>query len=304
MSAAARHGAAMSPQDQAGRVAIVTGANRGLGLELVKALSARGATVVMACRDVAAGLAQADALQRVNPSAALQVVRLDLADLASVQSFAAAMQARFAQIDLLLHNAAAILVPKALTRDGFEQHIGVNHLGAFALTAGLLPLMQATAGARIVSFGSLAHRLTKGLDFADPHYARSAYAPMDAYGRSKLAAMSFAFELDRRLRAAGMPLRALAAHPGYAATNPDLGGLFMRLSTRLFAQPPAQGALPALQAALAADAEGGDYYGPGGFKELSGRPVKVQARAEARDAALAAQLWAWSEQATGLRIPL
>lgn len=294
----------MSAADQAGRVAIVTGANRGLGLELVKALSARGATVVMACRDVAAGLAQADALQRAQPAAALQVVRLDLADLGSVRCFAESMQARFARIDLLLHNAAAILVPKALTRDGFEMHLGVNHLGAFALTAQLLPLMRDVPGARLVSFGSLAHRLTKGLDFADPHYAHSAYTPMDAYGRSKLAAMSFAFELDRRLRAAGLPLRALAAHPGYAATNPDLGGLFMRLSTRLFAQPPAMGTLPALQAALAADAEGGDYYGPGGFKELSGAPVKVQARAEAHDRALAARLWTWSEQATGLRIAL
>lgn len=290
--------------EASGRVAIVTGANRGLGLELVKALCARGLQVIMACRDVAAGEAQAAALRALQPQARLSVLPIDLADLASVQRFAEQVHARHARLDLLLHNAAAILVPKTLTRDGFEQHLGVNHLGAFALTARLLLLMQDVPGARIVSFGSLAHRLTKGLDFTDPHFAQSAYTPMDAYGRSKLAAMSFAFELDRRLRAAGLPLRALVAHPGYAATNPNLGGFFMRLSTRLFAQPPAQGVLPALQAALAADAEGGDYYGPGGFKELRGPPVKVEARPEAYDPALAAQLWAWSERQTGLRLPL
>ncbi|MGH8460827.1 MAG: oxidoreductase [Stenotrophobium sp.] len=284
----------------AGKIAVVTGANRGLGLEITCGLAGAGATVVMACRDAArAQAAQAEVHQRV-PDARLEVMALDLADLESVRDFAQAFEQKFTRLDLLCNNASAIMVPKQKTRDGFEMHIGVNHLGSFALTGLLLPRLIATPGARIVNTASLAHGLNKGLNLDDLHFEHTPYKEMEAYGRSKLAALLFTFELDRRLRAIGANVLATAAHPGYTNTNPDLGGFFMRLSTRLFAQAVAMGALPALYAATATDVQGGEYFGPGGFKQLGGHPARVDCRADAHDPVLAAKLWAQSEQLTGV----
>lgn len=280
----------------AGRTAVVTGANRGLGLEIARGLAAAGANVVLACRD--AGKAQtALATLRGTPSA----LALDLTDLSSIRRFAAEFKARHQRLDLLVHNAAAILVPLRRTRDGFEQHLATNHLGPFALTGLLLDALAAAPQARVVTMGSLAHRLTPGLDLDDPNFERKPYKEMDAYAKSKLAALLFCFELDRRLRRTGLPILSVAAHPGYTATNPDLGGFFMRLSTRLFAQKPELGALPALYAACAPDVAGGAYYGPAGYKELGGHPRRVDCRPEARDPQMAERLWTLSEQWTGVR---
>ncbi|MGH8539759.1 MAG: short-chain dehydrogenase, partial [Stenotrophobium sp.] len=190
---------------------------------------------------------------------------------------------------------------KQKTRDGFEMHIGTNHLGSFALTGLLLDRLRSTPGARIVNTASMAHRLNKGLDLDDLHLERTPYKEMDAYGRSKLAALLFTFELARRLKKSGVAVTTAAAHPGWSNTNPDFGSFFMRLSNKLFAQSAAMGALPALHAATAADVSGGDYWGPGGFKELGGYPKKVDCREDARDPALAAKLWTLSEQLTGVR---
>lgn len=286
---------------QSGKIALVTGANRGLGLEISSALAAAGATVVMACRDPARAQAGVDEVRRRVPKAAVEVMPLNLADLSSVRAFAAAFSNRFPKLDLLCNNASAILVPLQKTRDGFEMHIGTNHLGHFALTAQLLPLLQKAPAARVVNTSSLAHTMTPGMDLDDLHFEHKRYKDMDAYGKSKLAALLFTFELERRLKKAGLPVVATVAHPGYAATNMELGGFFMRLSTRLFAQPAAMGALPALYAATAPGVAGGDYYGPGGFKELKGYPKKAKPRPEARDPVLAAQLWSLSEQLTGVR---
>jgi NAD(P)-dependent dehydrogenase (short-subunit alcohol dehydrogenase family) len=286
-----------------GRRALVTGANRGLGLEITRALARAGATVVMACRDVSKAKAAAAQLQAEIPAARIEVMAVDLAELESIRRFAGEFTARHATLDILCNNASAILVPFAKTRDGFEMHLGTNVIGTYALTLRLLGCLRAAPGARIVNTASLAHRLTPGMDFEDPHFARKPYQDMDAYGKSKLGTLLFTFELDRRLRQAGVPVIAVAAHPGYTATNLDLGSFFMRLSTRLFAQPPALGALPALYAATAAGVAGGDYYGPGGFKELRGHPAKADCRPEARDPQQAAQLWALCEQATGLHYP-
>ena len=299
MSAAQKWTAADIPS-QAGKVALVTGANRGLGLEITSALAAAGATVVMACRDATRAQAGVDEVRRRAPQGRVEVMPLDLAQLASVRSFAAQFSNRFPRLDILCNNASAILVPLQRTRDGFETHIGTNHLGHFALTGQLLPRLQAAPAARIVNTSSLAHTMTPGMDLDDLHFERKPYKDMDAYSKSKLAALLFTFELDRRLKKAGLPIAAAAAHPGYAATNMDLGGFFMRLSTKLFAQPAAMGALPALYAATAPGVAGGEYYGPGGFKELKGYPKKAVARPEARDPALAARLWAMSEQLTGV----
>ncbi len=285
----------------AGKLAIVTGANRGLGLEITTGLADAGAKIVMACRDPARAQAGVDELHRRVPNALVEVMPLDLADLASVRAFAQNFSRKYSQLDLLCNNASAILVPLQKTREGFEMHIGTNHLGHFALTGLLLERLKASSSARILNTASLAHRLTPGMDLDDLHFEHKPYKDMDAYGKSKLAALLFTFELDRRLKQAGLPILTSAAHPGYAATNMDLGGFFMRLSTRLFAQPVAMGALPALYAATAPDVVGGDYYGPGGFKGLKGYPKKADCRPEARDPALAARLWIVSEQLTGVK---
>lgn len=285
----------MSVPPQAGSTAIVTGANRGLGFEIARELAAAGAHVVLACRDAALGR---DAARRIGANA--EALELDLADLASVRAFAGAVASRFARLDLLVNNASAILQPRGHTRDGFELHMGVNHLGTFALTGLLLDRLSAAPAARVVSTGSLAHKLARRLPLDDLQYRDGPYEPMEAYGRSKWATLLFTFELDRRCRQAQRPIRAVAAHPGWANTNPDRGGFFMRLANGLMAQPPDAGAAPVLHAATAEDVVGGDYFGPAGVGELRGPPRRVEARAEARDPQLGARLWKISEELTGV----
>jgi len=286
---------------QAGKVALVTGANRGLGLEIAAGLAGAGATVVMACRDTQRAQAAAAEVRQRIPQAQLDLMPLDLADLSSVRRFAQEFRARYACLDLLCNNASAIMVPLQKTRDGFEMHIGTNHLGPFALTGLLLDRLQAAPAARLVNTSSMAHRLTKGVNLDDLHFERRPYKEMDAYGQSKLAVLLFTFEIERRLRQSGAAAIAVAAHPGWANTNPDQGGLMMRLTGALMAQPPAMGALPALYAATAPGVRGGDHFGPGGFKELRGYPVKVGCSETARDPELARRLWTQSETLTGVR---
>jgi NAD(P)-dependent dehydrogenase (short-subunit alcohol dehydrogenase family) len=283
-----------------GKVAVVTGANRGLGLEIAGALAAAGAAVVMACRDPEKAVAARQEVLARAPRADAEALALDLASLASIRAFAEALRSRHDRLDLLVNNASAILVPEGRTRDGFETHFGTNHLGSFALTGLLIDPLLAAPAARIVNTSSSAHRLTRGLDFDDLAFERSVYKPMEAYGRSKLATLLFTFELDRRLRRAGAAAVAMAAHPGYSNTNPDKGGLLMRLATALVAQPGSMGALPALYAASAPGVQGGDYYGPGGLAEMRGWPAKAGCAPAARDPATAARLWEVSAGLTGV----
>lgn len=282
------------------RAAVITGANRGLGLEIAGALAGAGATVVMACRDAAKGEAAAAAVLRRAPQARVQVMPLDLADLTSIRSFAAGVGAAFPKLDILVNNASAILVPRAATRDGFEMHMGVNHLGAFALTGLLLERLKAAGAARVVNTSSIAHKMAKRLPLDDLQYREGPYVEMEAYGRSKWATLLFTLELDRRLRKAGLPIVTAAAHPGWSNTNPDRGGLAMRAMNALLAQSPAMGAQPAVYAATMPDVRGGDYFGPGGMGELRGPPKRAAMRPEARDPAAAAQLWELSQQLTGV----
>jgi NAD(P)-dependent dehydrogenase (short-subunit alcohol dehydrogenase family) len=285
---------------QAGKLAVVTGANRGLGLEVATALAGAGAHVVLAVRDRAKADAALNSIADSVPGAKAEAMTVDQADLASIRRFADDLRSRFDRLDLLVNNASAILVRRSKTKDGFESHIGVNHLGSFALTGLLIDRLTATAGARIVNTSSTAHRLVKKIDLDDLQFERTPYKEMEAYGRSKLATLLFTGELDRRLRKAGFDTKAVAAHPGYSNTNPGKGGFFMRTMTALIAQPAAMGALPQLYAATAPDVQGGDYYGPAGLAEMRGYPTKVGRTPAAQDQAVAGKLWGLSEALTGV----
>jgi NAD(P)-dependent dehydrogenase (short-subunit alcohol dehydrogenase family) len=294
---------------QSGRIAIVTGANSGLGSETALALAAKGAHVVLACRDAARAQVAVDMIRAATPTASLEVIPLDLASLASIRAFADAFDKRHAKLDLLCNNAGVLAIPRRTTSDGFEMQLGTNHLGHFALTGLLLQRLLDTAGSRVVSVSSTAHRPGK-MHFDDLQLERN-YGKWKAYAQSKLANLLFSFELDRRLRKAGASVISVAAHPGYAATNLQTVAAKMegsKLSERvfefgnsLFAQSAAMGALPTLYGATAGAVQGGDYYGPDRFFESWGHPKKVGSTARARDAAAAAKLWEISESLTDVR---
>ncbi|SDT18662.1 NAD(P)-dependent dehydrogenase, short-chain alcohol dehydrogenase family [Friedmanniella luteola] len=281
--------------DQTGRTYVVTGANSGLGRQTAAALAAVGARVVLAVRDRGRGEEAARAM-----TGDVEVRVLDLADLASVRRFADGWSG---PLDVLVNNAGLMAVPQQRTADGFEMQLGTNHLGHFALTNLLLPAVTD----RVVTVSSGLHRRGRVV-LDDLNWERRRYSPYGAYGQSKLANLLFTLELERRLVADGSPVRALAAHPGYAATNLQGGhGRFLDLLTgaanRIFAQSDAQGALPTLYAAVA-DLPGGSYVGPDGRSEMRGHPTLVGRSAEASDSTLAARLWTASEELTGVRYPV
>ncbi|TGD93302.1 oxidoreductase [Methylobacterium nonmethylotrophicum] len=296
---------------QAGRRAIVTGATSGIGYEAALALAGAGAELVLAARDTAKAEGAAAAIRRAHPGARVEIRALDTARLASVRAFASAWRDEGRGIDLLLLNAGIAAVPRREeTEDGFERQLATNYLGHFALTGLLLPSLRAQAGTRIVAVASIAHRSGK-IAFDDLQLRRS-YGPQAAYRQTKLAMLIFALDLDRRLRAAGSPVRAIPAHPGVAATaiarrGDRAGPLAERIGAGLLGligQSAARGALPLLYAATALEAEGGQYYGPDGLWEVRGDPAPARVEARARDPEAAAQLWAQSETLTGVRYPL
>jgi NAD(P)-dependent dehydrogenase (short-subunit alcohol dehydrogenase family) len=291
-----------------GRVVVVTGANSGIGFEASLALAGVGAHVVLGCRNEALGAEALATIRERHPAASLELVRLDLADLASVRRFADLVGERHARLDVLVNNAGVMALPHRRTADGFEMQLGTNHLGHFALTGLLLERLLATEGSRVVTVSSLAHTFG-AIRFDDLHGERS-YHPWLAYGQAKLANLLFAYELQRRLAAARRATLSVACHPGYANTNLQMGAARMqnaRIRERLWqlvngtvAQSTAMGALPTLYAAVAPDVGGGDYIGPDGLFELFGHPVKVASNRRSRDAELAAQLWRESEALTGV----
>ena len=298
--------------DQSGRTAVVTGANSGLGFHTSRVLSARGATVLMACRDEQRG---ADALARAAARGpvrrTLHLVRLDLADLSSVRDAAQEVSARAPRLDLLVNNAGVMAIPRRETADGFEMQLGTNHLGHFALTGLLLEPLLAAPAARVVSVSSSAHKFGE-IKFDDLQSERS-YGRWKAYGQSKLANLLFMTELQRRFAAAQSGAVALAAHPGFAATNlqsgpaqgvPLVGPLVagvMKVVNLVVAQSDAHGAWPVLQAATDPDAVGGDYYGPQGPAEARGESGRAATTQDARDPETAAALWEASADLTGVR---
>jgi len=287
--------------DQTGRGAIVTGANSGIGLVAARELARHGAAVVLACRNQAKGEAALAEVRAAAPEADVTLATLDLADLASVRAFAAA---RTAPLDLLVNNAGLMAPPRRTTKDGFELQLGTNHLGHFALTGLLLDRLRAGDDPRVVTLSSGAHRMGR-IAFDDLQGERR-YFRWTAYGQSKLANLLFMRELDRRARAAGLPLTSVAAHPGYSATNlqaaapPAVDRAVMAVLNRVVAQDADHGALPTLYAATVAGLPGGSYVGPDGRGELRGAPTLVSMSGRASDPDTARRLWDVSEELTGV----
>jgi NAD(P)-dependent dehydrogenase (short-subunit alcohol dehydrogenase family) len=237
------------------------------------------------------------------PDGSAVLALLDLSDLDSVAAFAQDFTAHHARLDLLVNNAGVMVPPLGRTKQGFELQFGTNHLGHFALTGRLLPLVLGTPGARVVVVSSSAQRRGK-IDFDDLNWERRPYRAWSAYGQSKLANMLFALELARRLAAAGSAVRATAAHPGWTATDLQRTSGITRLLNPLFAMKAADGALPTLRAATDPAAANGSYWGPSGLFEIRGAPALARISADARDTAVAARLWAASETLTGVAFPL
>jgi NAD(P)-dependent dehydrogenase (short-subunit alcohol dehydrogenase family) len=304
--------------DLSGKLAVITGSNSGLGFGLARRLSAAGADVVMAIRNRAKGEAAIDEIRATVPDAKLTIKPLDLSSLAGVAALGEQLNADGRPIDILINNAGVMTPPKRdTTTDGFELQFGSNHLGHFALTAHLMPLLRAADSPRVVSLSSLAARQGR-IHFDDPQFEKS-YTPMQAYGQSKLAVLMFARELDRRSKEAGWGILSDAAHPGLTKTNLQTSGpshgrskpstmeRFYKLSWRLTPflwQEIDEGILPALYAATSPQAEGGAFYGPHGIYEAAGGGVaaaKVPARA--RNEADCRRLWDISEKLTGVSYP-
>jgi len=289
---------------QQGRLAVVTGANTGLGFETARVLAARGASVVLAVRDTGKGKQAAARIAATAPGADVMVQPLDLASLDSVRAAAAELRARHPRIDLLINNAGVMFTPRQATRDGFELQLGTNHLGHFALTGLLLEQMLPVPGSRVVTVSSTAHRLRARINFGDLQGERS-YRRVAAYSQSKLANLMFTYELHRRLSGAAATTIAVAAHPGLANTELTRNSSAASAAlARLISQKPAMGALPTLRAATDPGVLGGQYYGPGRLLGTRGYPELAESSRRSRDTAIQRRLWTVSEELTGVTFPV
>ena len=295
--------------DIKGRHFVVTGGNSGLGFETVRALSTRGATVTLACRNIEKGNSARDAIVKQFGPVEIDVRELDLASLTSIRDFAAHLAT--SPIDVLINNAGIMAPPKNHTADGFESQLGTNHLGHFALTAQLWSGLMKSEAPRVVTVSSNAHKMSQmkaGRMKWDDLMSEKSYSAWGAYAQSKLANLLFAFELQRRAEAAKLiKFKSIAAHPGYSSTNlslsvaPTAPGLVRKISRsveNVIAQDATMGALPQLYAATELNVPGGAYIGPDGFGEWRGYPKIVNAAAPAKDLADAKKLWQISEVLT------
>lgn len=292
--------------DLSGKTIVITGANSGLGLESARILAGKGARVVMACRNTQKGEEAAAPLRAGLKGGALEVMALDLSSLASVAAFAKELAGRCPRVDVLMNNAGVMAIPFRKTADGFEMQFGTNHLGHFALTAQVLPLLEAGPGGRVVNVASNAHFM--GTMNFDDLMGEKRYSKWPAYGQSKLANLLFTYELERWLRRHGKQSIAVAGHPGYAATNlqgvgPQLEqatfmGWLMKVGNAVLAQSSEMGALPQVYAAVFPGLPGGVYVGPDGLLGQSGFPRIVESSKASRDEAAAAKLWQVSEALT------
>ncbi len=286
--------------DQTGRTAVVTGANTGIGFETARMLAQKGASVVLACRDVAKAEKAAERIRALKPRGDVSVAALDLTDLDSVAAFARAFTGSHARLDLLIDNAGVMATPPGKTKQGFELQLGTNHLGHFALTQHLLPLLEATRGSRVVVLSSLMHHFGK-MDLEDLGWQRRGYDPQKVYAASKLANLLFVLELQRRLTAAGSPVLVVGAHPGVTRSELTRSmNAFVRTVNPFFATATDNGALPSLRAATDPAVVGGSYWGPSSILGTSGLPGPARISRSAQDPELARRLFEESEKLTGL----
>ncbi|MBC8507496.1 MAG: SDR family NAD(P)-dependent oxidoreductase [Anaerolineales bacterium] len=286
--------------DMQGKTIIITGANSGIGYEAARALAAKRATLIMACRSLDKGHQAIQQILAESPEADLKLMTLNLADLSSVRQFAQNFRSNYDKLDVLVNNAGVMAIPYQKTIDGFEMQFGVNHLGHFALTGLLLDLLLKTEGSRVVTISSYAHRYG-WINFNDLNGERFHYRWI-AYCQSKLANLLFAYELQRRLSQSGAKTVSLGAHPGYTETNLQQHSWFYgQLLNPLIAQSQEMGALPTLYAATADDIVGDEYIGPDGFLGQRGYPHKINSGRLTRNKNLGKRLWEVSEEMTGVK---
>jgi NAD(P)-dependent dehydrogenase (short-subunit alcohol dehydrogenase family) len=296
---------------QEGRTVVITGGNTGLGFEAARILAEAGAAIVLACRDPARGAAAAARIRDTAPQARVDLVRLDLASLASVREAADQLRASYPAIDLLINNAGGVNPRYQRTEDGFERTLATNHLGPFALTGLVLDRLLPVPGSRVVTVSSIGHR--RGVINFDDLQADRGYRSQQAYFQSKLSNLLFTYELQARLAAAGTATIAVAAHPGNARTEfgRDMSRVVriamsprLRVLTWWLMQSPQVAALATVRAATDPGARGGDYYGPPGRAQFTGHPVRVDSSAGSHDTAAGRRLWAESERLTGVSYPI
>jgi len=290
--------------DLSGKIIIVTGGNSGLGYESVKAFAEKGAEVVLASRSLEKGEAAKTSMGNVKGK--IVVMTLDLMDFASIKNFAESFKKKYTRLDVLLNNAGIMTTPYFLTKDGLEAQNGINHFGHFMLTGLLFDLIKNTPGSRVVNVSSSAHKMGK-MDFKNLLFANGkGYSPIKSYGRSKLSNLLFTYELQRKIEATGINSIAVAAHPGVSSTN-----LFQYIEDKMiykifkplmltFMQSQDMGALPQIRASVDLNVKGGEYYGPNGFNEMKGKPVRVQSNAASHNLEDARKLWEVSEKITGV----
>ncbi len=278
-------------------VIVITGASSGLGKEATKILSKKNANLIMAVRNIKKAEQVASEIKKQHPDAKLDIRALELASLESVRRFTDGVLANYNRLDILLNNAGVMACPYAKTQDGFEIQMGINHLGHFALTGLLMPLLQSTKNARIIATSSIGHRMGN-IDFSDFNWEGRVYKPNQAYADSKLANLYFAYELSQKLGDNKSGLKVTAAHPGWTRTDLQKYTWYMRALNPLFSQGPDQGVLPTLRAAFDSNANSGDYFGPSRFFEMHGNPIVVKSNEKSHDEKSAKQLWEISEQLT------
>lgn len=295
--------------DQQGKIVVITGGNSGIGYEAGLALAEKNANVILTARDVIKGNKAADEIRKKYPQAQVNVAMLDLADLKSIHAFVETFLAKHKKLDVLINNAGVMAIPRRNTVDGFEMQFGTNHLGHFALTGLLLPVLKTTPNARVVTVSSFMHA-SGNIHFDDLLWEKS-YDRWAAYEQTKLANLLFAYELQRRLAESKINVISVGCHPGYAATNlqavgPQMDGsmlsyLFMQAGNFFLAQNQRMGALPTLYAATASDVNGCDYIGPRSLRGTRGYPIKVKSTQRSYDESLAKRLWKISEELTAVK---
>jgi NAD(P)-dependent dehydrogenase (short-subunit alcohol dehydrogenase family) len=286
--------------DLKGKVIIVTGATSGLGKEATKILAKKNATVIMAVRNTKKAETVLQELKQTHPNAKIDIREMDLNSLESVNHFADTVLSSYDRLDVLINNAGIMACPFDKTKDGFEIQMGTNHLGHFALTGLLMPLLEKTKNARIVATSSIGHRMGN-IDFEDINWEKRNYSPTQAYSDSKLANLYFAYHLAEKLKAENKNIKVTAAHPGWTRTDLQKHTWYMRMLNPLFSQGTDQGVLPTLRAAFDRNAQTGDYFGPSRFFEMHGSPIVVKSNKRSHDSEAAKKLWDISVSLTNIK---